>query len=164
MAQVLLLLLLPRFAAAPSTTLMRVWFLLPAGPGDVIWTNDYALMLVPRILVRMCGEGSTAAASTAPAAAAAAPAAAAADTAAAADGAATGKPPPQSWSPSSRVVVSTRPGRTTRAGGPMPPHRPAQVFFLHAPFPTSEIFRTLSVRDNLLAAMLECDVIGFHSL
>jgi trehalose-6-phosphate synthase len=28
--------------------------------------------------------------------------------------------------------------------------RPPQVFFMHSPFPTSEIFRTLPVRDELL--------------
>jgi trehalose-6-phosphate synthase len=28
--------------------------------------------------------------------------------------------------------------------------RPPQLFFLHSPFPTSEIFRTLPVRDELL--------------
>ena len=41
--------------------------------------------------------------------------------------------------------------------------RPAQVFFMHSPFPTSEIFRTVPVRDELLEAVLECDVVGFHS-
>ena len=34
--------------------------------------------------------------------------------------------------------------------------------FLHAPFPSSEIFRTLSVRDDLLRGMLNADHIGFH--
>ena len=41
--------------------------------------------------------------------------------------------------------------------------RPAQVFFMHAPFPTYEIFRTLPVRDELLIGLLQCDVVGFHS-
>lgn len=41
--------------------------------------------------------------------------------------------------------------------------RPPQVFFMHSPFPTSEIFRTLAVRDELLDGMLECDVVGFHT-
>lgn len=34
--------------------------------------------------------------------------------------------------------------------------------FLHAPFPSSEIFRTLSVREELLRGMLNADHIGFH--
>lgn len=35
-------------------------------------------------------------------------------------------------------------------------------FFLHTPFPSSEIFRTLSVRSDLLRGMLSADHIGFH--
>mmetsp|Transcript_27530 Transcript_27530/g.64255 ORF Transcript_27530/g.64255 Transcript_27530/m.64255 type:complete len:1210 (+) Transcript_27530:256-3885(+) len=34
--------------------------------------------------------------------------------------------------------------------------------FLHTPFPSSEIFRTLSKRDDLLRGMLSADQIGFH--
>jgi len=34
--------------------------------------------------------------------------------------------------------------------------------FLHNPFPSSEIFRSLSVREKLLRAMLNADHIGFH--
>ena len=41
--------------------------------------------------------------------------------------------------------------------------RPHCVFFWHSPFPTSEIFRTVPVRDELLGAVLECDVVGFHT-
>lgn len=36
-------------------------------------------------------------------------------------------------------------------------------FFLHSPFPSSEIYRTLPVRDELLRALLNADVIGFHT-
>lgn len=36
------------------------------------------------------------------------------------------------------------------------------ALFLHVPFPSSEIFRSLSVRDELLRAMLFTDHIGFH--
>lgn len=41
--------------------------------------------------------------------------------------------------------------RTTRVG-----------LFLHIPFPSSEIFRTISVRDELLRGMLNADLVGFH--
>ena len=34
--------------------------------------------------------------------------------------------------------------------------------FLHTPFPSSEIFRTIPVRDELLRGMLNADMIGFH--
>lgn len=36
-------------------------------------------------------------------------------------------------------------------------------FFLHSPFPSSEIYRTLPVRDDLLKALLNADLIGFHT-
>ncbi|ERM93894.1 hypothetical protein AMTR_s00137p00018220 [Amborella trichopoda] len=36
-------------------------------------------------------------------------------------------------------------------------------FFLHSPFPSSEIYRTLPVRDEILRTILNCDLIGFHT-
>ncbi|GAX74440.1 hypothetical protein CEUSTIGMA_g1889.t1 [Chlamydomonas eustigma] len=36
-------------------------------------------------------------------------------------------------------------------------------FFLHIPFPSSEIYRTLPVREELLKAVLGADLIGFHT-
>lgn len=36
-------------------------------------------------------------------------------------------------------------------------------FFLHSPFPSSEIYRTLPVRGEILKALLNADVIGFHT-
>ncbi|XP_052211430.1 alpha,alpha-trehalose-phosphate synthase [UDP-forming] 5 isoform X1 [Diospyros lotus] len=36
-------------------------------------------------------------------------------------------------------------------------------FFLHSPFPSSEIYRTLPIRDELLRALLNSDLIGFHT-
>ncbi len=35
-------------------------------------------------------------------------------------------------------------------------------FFLHVPFPSSEIFRQLPVREQVLHSLLHCDLIGFH--
>ena len=35
-------------------------------------------------------------------------------------------------------------------------------FFLHVPFPSSEIFRQLPVREEILNALLDADLIGFH--
>ncbi len=37
-------------------------------------------------------------------------------------------------------------------------------FFLHIPFPSSEVFRTLPWRSELLAGLLGSDLIGFHTL
>ncbi|KAF8407578.1 hypothetical protein HHK36_006712 [Tetracentron sinense] len=36
-------------------------------------------------------------------------------------------------------------------------------FFLHSPFPSSEIYKTLPVREDLLRALLNSDLIGFHT-
>ncbi|CCC12901.1 hypothetical protein SMACR_06043 [Sordaria macrospora] len=36
-------------------------------------------------------------------------------------------------------------------------------FFLHTPFPSSEIYRILPVREALLLGILDCDLIGFHT-
>jgi trehalose 6-phosphate synthase len=36
-------------------------------------------------------------------------------------------------------------------------------FFLHTPFPSSEIYRILPVRSELLRGLLHCHLIGFHT-
>lgn len=36
-------------------------------------------------------------------------------------------------------------------------------FFLHTPFPSSEIYRVLPVRTDLLRGLLHSDLIGFHT-
>lgn len=36
-------------------------------------------------------------------------------------------------------------------------------FFLHSPFPSSEIYRTLPVRDEILKGLLNCDLVGFQT-
>ncbi|WJX50762.1 putative alpha,alpha-trehalose-phosphate synthase [UDP-forming] 7, variant 2 [Trifolium repens] len=36
-------------------------------------------------------------------------------------------------------------------------------FFLHSPFPSSEIYRTLPVREEIMKALLNSDIIGFHT-
>ncbi|KAF2420982.1 glycosyl transferase [Tothia fuscella] len=36
-------------------------------------------------------------------------------------------------------------------------------FFLHTPFPSSEIYRILPVRNEILEGVLCCDLIGFHT-
>lgn len=42
-------------------------------------------------------------------------------------------------------------------------HRVKLGFFLHSPFPSSEIYRTIPVRDDILRALLNCDLVGFHT-
>ena len=36
-------------------------------------------------------------------------------------------------------------------------------FFLHTPFPSSEIYRILPVRKEILSGVLHSDLIGFHT-
>lgn len=36
-------------------------------------------------------------------------------------------------------------------------------FFLHTPFPSSEVYRILPVRRQVLLGVLQCDLIGFHT-
>ena len=36
-------------------------------------------------------------------------------------------------------------------------------WFLHTPFPSSEIYRVLPVREELLEGVLSCDLVGFHT-
>lgn len=40
---------------------------------------------------------------------------------------------------------------------------PAIIFFLHVPFPTSEVFRVLPMREALLDGMLSASTVGFHT-
>ncbi len=37
-------------------------------------------------------------------------------------------------------------------------------FFLHIPFPSSEIFRELPQRKEILLSLVQCDLVGFHDL
>jgi trehalose-6-phosphate synthase len=36
-------------------------------------------------------------------------------------------------------------------------------FFLHIPFPSSEVYKILPCRAQLLEGMLSCDLVGFHT-
>ncbi|KAH1131248.1 hypothetical protein J1N35_002626 [Gossypium stocksii] len=42
-------------------------------------------------------------------------------------------------------------------------HRVKLGFFLHSPFPSPEIYWTLPVREEILKALLNADLIGFHT-
>jgi trehalose-phosphatase len=43
------------------------------------------------------------------------------------------------------------------------PTPPSVILFLHAPFPTSEVFRTLSRREEIIRGILAANVVGFHT-
>ncbi|GER52088.1 trehalose phosphate synthase [Striga asiatica] len=42
-------------------------------------------------------------------------------------------------------------------------HRVKLGFFLHSPFPSSEIYRTLPIREEILRSLLNCDLVGFQT-
>ena len=46
---------------------------------------------------------------------------------------------------------------------PNPPQNVKFGFFLHTPFPSSEIYRILPVRNEILEGVLHCDLLGFHT-
>ena len=37
-------------------------------------------------------------------------------------------------------------------------------FFLHTPFPSSEVYRILPMRKVILSGLLHCDLVGFHTI
>ena len=61
---------------------------------------------------------------------------------------------------SSRTAGSDLPGNEI-VGGRSKPVR--MIFFIHVPFPTSQVFRELEHGEALLEGMLHADVVGFHA-
>lgn len=58
-------------------------------------------------------------------------------------------------------VLKENAGGTTTIRGNDKPVR--MIFFIHVPFPTSQVFRELEHGEALLEGMLHADLIGFHS-
>lgn len=58
-----------------------------------------------------------------------------------------------------RWMEAPSPTPGANASGP----RVTLGFFLHTPFPSSEIYRILPVRREILLGILDCDLIGFHT-
>ena len=58
-----------------------------------------------------------------------------------------------------KMVVDGAEAERDGAGGS---RRPRLVFFLHCPFPTTEIFRALPTGHTMLHGVLEVDLVGFH--
>lgn len=42
-------------------------------------------------------------------------------------------------------------------------HKARIGWFLHTPFPSTEVYRMLPVREEILRSLLACDVVGFHT-
>ncbi|CAO1619105.1 unnamed protein product [Jaminaea pallidilutea] len=126
--------------------------------GDMVWVQDYHLMLLP-LMLRTLVEGSSM------------------------QGAQSQREldhvrhgvdgtsflqgsehlaPPSSTSPFTAQQVVEGQGRGTADGT----SRRGAIkigFFLHTPFPSSEIYRILPVRREILLGILHCDLIGFHT-
>ncbi|KAH7103409.1 alpha,alpha-trehalose-phosphate synthase t [Auriculariales sp. MPI-PUGE-AT-0066] len=95
-------------------------------PGDMVWVQDYHLMLLPMLLRGMIDQ----------------------------------KP----GSHTAEIGEITRDiANAPIAATPSEVHDIKIGFFLHTPFPSSEIYRILPVRREILLGVLHCDLIGFHT-
>ncbi|KZS92464.1 glycosyltransferase family 20 protein [Sistotremastrum niveocremeum HHB9708] len=96
--------------------------------GDMVWVQDYHLMLLPMLLRGLI-----------------------------------------SGSASKGEITKQELDRVTEGisgGAPVVSERISNIkigFFLHTPFPSSEIYRILPVRREILVGVLHCDLIGFHT-
>ncbi|KAK4050701.1 Trehalose-6-P synthase/phosphatase complex synthase subunit [Microbotryomycetes sp. JL201] len=113
--------------------------------GDIVWVQDYHLCLVPVFLRDLLGRS---------------PASMGEDSQGSVAGMFNGLTlGPQAASPNND---STPSGVNGMHGKSVVPD--VQIgFFLHTPFPSSEVFRVLPVRREILLGILNCDLIGFHT-
>mmetsp|Transcript_43467 Transcript_43467/g.91312 ORF Transcript_43467/g.91312 Transcript_43467/m.91312 type:complete len:1357 (+) Transcript_43467:272-4342(+) len=108
--------------------------------GDVVWVHDYHLALLPRMLREARNEGAVVGSS------------------AAAKGRRT------FVVPGSPEELAKSGGEDATANASTPPAAPVRmIFFIHVPFPTSQVFRELEHGEALLEGMLHADVVGFHA-
>ena len=101
--------------------------------GDIVWVHDYHLALLPRMLREMRNET---------------------------DVVHHGGKSSTVGSSSRAAAGSDLPGNEI-VGGRSKPVR--MIFFIHVPFPTSQVFRELEHGEALLEGMLHADVVGFHA-
>lgn len=110
-------------------------------PGDRVWVQDYHLMLLPLMLTAILEAGDI-----------------------------DRLVPPAC----SNIEVGNAPIQDERTSGSMFVRPNAQRgslrrsdiqlgFFLHTPFPSSEVYRILPVRREILLGILYCDLVGFHT-
>ncbi|GAA5976982.1 hypothetical protein JCM21900_005922, partial [Sporobolomyces salmonicolor] len=115
--------------------------------GDIVWVQDYHLCLVPVYLRDLLGRDPASMGESG-----------ARDVAGMFEGLTLG---PTAATPSS-PGSDTPSGINGTHGKTYVPE--VQIgFFLHTPFPSSEVFRTLPVRREILLGILNCDLIGFHT-
>jgi len=102
--------------------------------GDVVWVHDYHLALLPRMLREGRNESNIIGSSK--------------------DG---GR---HSFIPSNGPIDQKR---LDEFVGPKNPTSVRMIFFIHVPFPTSQVFRELEHGEALLEGVLHADVVGFHA-
>lgn len=101
-------------------------------PGDMVWVQDYHLMLLPLMLTALVDNLSIE----------------------------TLLPNEHSIPTEPRALLSNKLSNTT----PELTRSSIKIgFFLHTPFPSSEIYRILPVRQEILRGILYCDLIGFQT-
>ncbi|KLO17163.1 TPS1 protein, partial [Schizopora paradoxa] len=98
--------------------------------GDMVWVQDYHLMLLPMMLRNLVETGQ------------------------------------KKGSLLKRELPRITEGMEDELSGNVVEDAISDVkigFFLHTPFPSSEIYRILPVRREILLGVLYCDLIGFHT-
>lgn len=104
--------------------------------GDVVWVHDYHLALLPRMLREARNEVNIVGSS-------------------------------KEGGRKSFAIPTFSDNKQGASGGEyVGAHNPASVrmiFFIHVPFPTSQVFRELEHGEALLEGMLHADVVGFHA-
>ncbi|KAM0747052.1 trehalose-6-phosphate synthase [Meredithblackwellia eburnea MCA 4105] len=114
--------------------------------GDIVWVQDYHLCLVPLFLRDLLGRDPASMGENAQR-----------DVARLFDGLILG---PGAASPK---IGQRGPSGVNGSHGKSLVEEVQVGFFLHTPFPSSEVFRVLPVRREILLGMLNCDLIGFHT-
>lgn len=103
--------------------------------GDVVWVHDYHLALFPRMLREARNETEVVAAHGA-----------------------------RKHVVTPDEALSNEMAGSPRSGGNVQHQKPVRmIFFIHVPFPTSQVFRELEHGEALLEGMLHADVVGFHA-
>jgi len=108
-------------------------------PNDIIWVHDYHLTLLPKLIrthLKVVQE--------------------------AAEAAERGKT--EATANGEGGAGEEGGGKAAKAKAVIAPYGDVHiVFFLHIPFPTSQIFRSLPNASDLLESMICADVVGFHA-
>ncbi|KAL7548856.1 hypothetical protein ACHAWF_012115, partial [Thalassiosira exigua] len=112
--------------------------------GDVVWVHDYHLALLPRMLREMRGEANVVPGHGGRV-----------------RGTSSVGVPEEAMGDLTLAEGSDAAAGSAASTTTVKPVR--MVFFIHVPFPTSQVFRELEHGEALLEGMLHADVVGFHA-